>query len=111
MKTVTRFAPSPTGNFHIGSARTALFNWLFAKNTKGKFLLRIEDTDKARSTKESINKILDGLKWLNLNWDNKIVYQSENKKRHSSNMGNVKINTNTKLYNLQSYINVHQKIL
>ena len=75
MKTVTRFAPSPTGNFHIGSARTALFNWLFAKNTKGKFLLRIEDTDKARSTKESINKILDGLKWLNLDWDNEIIYQ------------------------------------
>ena len=64
---VTRFAPSPTGNLHIGSARTALFNWLFAKNTNGKFLLRIEDTDKVRSTKESINKILDGLKWLNLN--------------------------------------------
>ena len=82
MKTVTRFAPSPTGNFHIGSARTALFNWLFAKNTKGNFLIRIEDTDKARSTKDSINKILDGIKWLNLDWDNKIVYQSENKKRH-----------------------------
>ena len=82
MKIVTRFAPSPTGNLHIGSARTALFNWLFAKNTKGKFLLRIEDTDKARSTKESINKILDGLKWLNLKWDSEIVYQSKNQKRH-----------------------------
>ncbi len=82
MKTVTRFAPSPTGNFHIGSARTALFNWLFAKNTKGKFLLRIEDTDKARSTKESINKILDGLKWLNLDWNNEIIYQSKKQKRH-----------------------------
>jgi len=82
MKTVTRFAPSPTGNLHIGSARTALFNWLFAKNTKGKFLLRIEDTDKARSTKESINKILDGLKWLNLKWDGEIVYQSKSQKRH-----------------------------
>jgi len=83
MKIVTRFAPSPTGNLHIGSARTALFNWLFAKNTKGKFLLRIEDTDKARSTEDSINKILDGLKWLDLKWDGKIVYQSKNQKRHS----------------------------
>ena len=82
MKIVTRFAPSPTGNFHIGSARTALFNWLFAKNTKGNFLIRIEDTDKARSTKGSINKILDGLKWLNLDWDNEIIYQSQNQKRH-----------------------------
>ena len=77
MKTVTRFAPSPTGNLHIGSARTALFNWLFAKNTNGKFLLRVEDTDKVRSTKESINKILDGLKWLDLNWDGEIIYQSK----------------------------------
>ena len=83
MKIVTRFAPSPTGNLHIGSARTALFNWLFAKNTKGKFLLRIEDTDKIRSTENSINKILDGLKWLDLKWDNEIVYQSKNQKRHT----------------------------
>ena len=83
MKIVTRFAPSPTGNLHIGSARTALFNWLFAKNIKGKFLLRIEDTDKARSTKDSINKILDGLKWLDLKWDGEIIYQSKKKKRHS----------------------------
>ena len=83
MKTVTRFAPSPTGNLHIGSARTALFNWLFAKNTKGKFLLRIEDTDKVRSTKESINKILDGLKWLDLKWDDEIVYQSLNQSKHT----------------------------
>ena len=82
MKIVTRFAPSPTGNLHIGSARTALFNWLFAKNTKGEFLLRIEDTDKVRSTKESINKILDGLTWLNLQWDDQIIYQSKNQKRH-----------------------------
>ena len=82
MKIVTRFAPSPTGNLHIGSARTALFNWLFAKNIKGKFLLRIEDTDKVRSTKESINKILNGLTWLNLQWDDQIIYQSKNQKRH-----------------------------
>ena len=78
MKIVTRFAPSPTGNLHIGSARTALFNWLFAKNIKGKFLLRIEDTDKIRSTKESIHKIFDGLTWLNLQWDDQIIYQSKN---------------------------------
>ena len=77
-----RFAPSPTGNLHLGTLRTALFNWLFAKNTKGNFLIRIEDTDKARSTKGSINKILDGLKWLNLDWDNEIIYQSQNQKRH-----------------------------
>jgi len=83
MKIVTRFAPSPTGNLHIGSARTALFNWLFAKNIKGKFLLRIEDTDKARSTEDSINKILDGLKWLDLKWDGEIIYQSKKQKRHS----------------------------
>ena len=83
MNIVTRFAPSPTGNLHIGSARTALFNWLFAKNTKGKFLLRIEDTDKARSTEDSINKILDGLKWLDLKWDGDIIYQSKKQKRHS----------------------------
>jgi len=82
MKTITRFAPSPTGNLHIGSARTALFNWLFAKNTNGKFLLRIEDTDKERSTKDSINKILDGLSWLNLKWDDEIIYQSKNQLRH-----------------------------
>ena len=82
MKTITRFAPSPTGNLHIGSARTALFNWLFAKNTKGEFLLRIEDTDKVRSTEDSINKILNGLKWLDLKWDGGIVYQSKNQKRH-----------------------------
>ena len=83
MKIVTRFAPSPTGNLHIGSARTALVNSVIAKNTKGKFLLRIEDTDKIRSTKESINKILDGLKWLDINWDDKIVYQSLNQQRHT----------------------------
>ena len=83
MKIVTRFAPSPTGNLHIGSARTALFNWLFAKSTKGKFLLRIEDTDKIRSTDNSINKILDGLKWLDLKWDDEVVYQSKNQKRHT----------------------------
>ncbi len=66
---VTRFAPSPTGFLHIGGARTALFNWLFARHHGGKFLLRIEDTDKARSTKEAIDAILDGMRWLDLDWD------------------------------------------
>ncbi len=65
----TRFAPSPTGYLHIGGVRTALYNWLYAKQKKGKFILRIEDTDAERSTEESINAILDGLKWLKLDWD------------------------------------------
>lgn len=73
----TRFAPSPTGFLHIGGARTALFNWLYAKNHGGKFALRIEDTDVARSTKESIDAILEGMKWLGLFWDEGPVYQSQ----------------------------------
>ncbi len=77
-----RFAPSPTGYLHIGGARTALFNYLFAKNTGGKFLLRIEDTDKKRSTKEAINAILEGLDWLGLTRDEDDVFQSNNSKRH-----------------------------
>src|SRR5213592_1571829 len=64
-----RFAPSPTGYLHVGGARTALFNWLFARREGGKFLLRIEDTDKARSTDENTKVILDGLTWLGLDWD------------------------------------------
>jgi len=71
-----RFAPSPTGQLHLGGARTALFNWLFAKNTGGKFLIRIEDTDKARSKQEYTNQICESLKWLGLKWDEDIVYQS-----------------------------------
>jgi glutamyl-tRNA synthetase len=71
MPVITRFAPSPTGFLHIGGARTALFCWLFAKHHGGKFLLRIEDTDRARSTPESIATILDGMTWLGLDWDNK----------------------------------------
>ncbi|MDD3370678.1 MAG: glutamate--tRNA ligase [Alphaproteobacteria bacterium] len=71
MHVVTRFAPSPTGSLHIGGARTALFCWLFAKHHGGKFLLRVEDTDRARSTPESIETIIDGMKWLGLDWDNK----------------------------------------
>ncbi len=77
MKVRTRFAPSPTGYLHIGGARTALFNWLFAKHHKGAFVLRIEDTDVARSTTESIQAILDGMEWLGLNWDEGPIFQSQ----------------------------------
>jgi len=80
---VTRFAPSPTGFLHIGGARTALFNWLFAHHHGGKFLLRIEDTDKARSTKEAIDAILDGMRWLGLDWDGHEYYQSQFWARHA----------------------------
>lgn len=73
----TRFAPSPTGYLHIGGARTALFNLLYARRLKGKFILRIEDTDVARSTKESIQAILDGMEWLGLNWDEGPFFQSQ----------------------------------
>jgi len=71
-----RFAPSPTGYLHIGSARTALFNWLYAKNQGGEFILRIEDTDKERSDNKYLDEILSSLKWLGMNWDNEIYYQS-----------------------------------
>jgi glutamyl-tRNA synthetase len=81
-KIVTRFAPSPTGYLHIGGARTALFNWLYAKHTGGKMLLRIEDTDKARSTEGAILAILDGLRWLELDWDGEPVYQLTRAERH-----------------------------
>jgi glutamyl-tRNA synthetase len=80
---VTRFAPSPTGFLHIGGARTALFNWLYARHHGGKFLLRIEDTDKARSTKEAIAAILDGMNWLGLDWDGHEYYQSQFWARHA----------------------------
>jgi len=80
---VTRFAPSPTGFLHIGGARTALFNLLFARHHGGKFLLRIEDTDRARSTQPAIEAILDGLKWLNLDWDDEPVFQFERAARHA----------------------------
>ena len=82
MTTRVRFAPSPTGYLHIGSARTALFNYLFARNTGGKFLLRIEDTDLQRSTEESTRSILEGLEWLELQHDEEIVYQSNNADKH-----------------------------
>ncbi|REJ77360.1 MAG: glutamate--tRNA ligase [Acidobacteria bacterium] len=77
-----RFAPSPTGYLHIGSARTALFNYLFARSTKGKFLVRVEDTDKDRSTEESTRSILDGLKWLGFEPDEEIIFQSGNAGQH-----------------------------
>ncbi len=82
MNVVTRFAPSPTGSLHIGGARTALFNMLFARHHNGKFLLRIEDTDKKRSTDKAINIILRDLEWLDLRWDKEPVYQSNNYHRH-----------------------------
>ena len=81
-KIVTRFAPSPTGFLHIGGARTALFNWLYAKHTGGSFLLRIEDTDRQRSTDAAITAILDGLKWLELDWDGEPVMQFQRVDRH-----------------------------
>lgn len=80
---VTRFAPSPTGFLHIGGARTALFNWLFARNQGGKFLLRIEDTDRARSTPEATEAIFAGLKWLGLDWDDEPVSQFSRIDRHA----------------------------
>ncbi|MTH78893.1 glutamate--tRNA ligase [Paracoccus aestuariivivens] len=80
---VTRFAPSPTGYLHIGGARTALFNWLYARGRGGKFLLRIEDTDRARSTPEATEAILKGLEWLGLDWDGEPVSQFEGRERHA----------------------------
>lgn len=80
---VTRFAPSPTGFLHIGGARTAMFNWLFARHHGGKALLRIEDTDKARSTQEAIDAISEGLDWLGLDWDGETIFQSERAARHA----------------------------
>ncbi|MGA9951990.1 MAG: glutamate--tRNA ligase family protein, partial [Bradyrhizobium sp.] len=79
---VTRFAPSPTGFLHIGGARTALFNWLYARKHGGRMLLRIEDTDRERSTDAAIAAILDGLKWLELDWDGEVIYQFSRAARH-----------------------------
>lgn len=83
MSVICRFAPSPTGYLHIGSCRTALFNWLFAKHNGGKFLLRIEDTDRARSTEAAVDVILNGLKWLGLDWDGDAVFQFPRAPRHA----------------------------
>ena len=79
-----RFAPSPTGYLHVGGARTALFNWLYARHVGGKFLLRIEDTDKERSSEEHTRVILDGLTWLGLDWDEELVFQGARIKRHQA---------------------------
>ncbi len=79
-----RFAPSPTGYLHVGGARTALFNWLYARRHGGQFLLRVEDTDKARSTDESTRAIFEGLQWLGLGWDEEVVYQGSNVARHGA---------------------------
>ncbi len=83
MSIITRFAPSPTGFLHIGGARTALFNWLFARHFGGKFLLRIEDTDRARSTQEAIDAIFKGLQWLGLEWDDEPTFQFARASRHA----------------------------
>jgi glutamyl-tRNA synthetase len=82
MSIVARFAPSPTGFLHIGGARTALFNWLYARGRGGKMLLRIEDTDRERSTQAAIDAILDGLSWLGIDWDSEPVYQFARAERH-----------------------------
>jgi glutamyl-tRNA synthetase len=81
-KPVLRFAPSPTGMLHIGGARTALFNWLYARHTGGTFLLRIEDTDRERSTPEAVEAILNGMTWMGLNWDGEVIYQFARAARH-----------------------------
>ncbi len=84
MTVVTRFPPSPTGYLHIGGARTALFNWLFARHHGGKFVMRIEDTDRERSTEAAVQAIFDGMKWLGLNWDNEeVVFQFSRRDMHA----------------------------
>src|SRR6266571_1855505 len=82
MTVVTRFAPSPTGFLHIGGARTALFNWLYARGRGGRMLLRIEDTDRERSTTAAIEAIFDGLTWLGIDWDGEAVHQFARAARH-----------------------------
>src|SRR5579863_9902156 len=80
----TRFAPSPTGFLHIGGARTALFCWLYAKKSSGKFILRIEDTDQERSTQAAIDAILDAMQWLGLEWDEGPFYQMKHLERYNA---------------------------
>src|SRR5208282_6235147 len=82
-----RFAPSPTGALHIGGARTALFNWLLARHSDGELVLRIEDTDRERSTPENIEQILDALRWLELDWDEGPILQTERTERHQEALG------------------------
>src|SRR6478736_5113142 len=79
-----RFAPSPTGYLHVGGARTALLNWLWVRKYGGQFLLRVEDTDKARSTEESTRAIFEGMEWLGLLWDEEVVFQGANLARHQA---------------------------
>src|SRR5258708_36616633 len=83
MTVAVRFAPSPTGFLHIGGARTALFNWLFARHHGAKFHLRIEDTDRVRSTEEAVTAIVDGLKWLGLDRDGEVVFQFARPRPHA----------------------------
>ena len=83
MSVITRFPPSPSGSLHIGSARTALFNWLYAHHHGGKFLLRIEDTDLIRSSQKAVDSIFEGLAWLGLTWDCEAIFQSKNLERHT----------------------------
>ena len=83
MTVVTRFAPSPTGFLHLGGARTALFNWLYARHTGGKYLLRVEDTDRKRSTDDAIEAIFDSLRWLGLDWDDEPLFQHSHADRHA----------------------------
>ena len=82
MKPRVRFAPSPTGFLHVGSARTALFNWLYARSTGGTFILRVEDTDQERNRPELTQQLLQELDWLGLDWDEGPIYQSEKLERH-----------------------------
>src|SRR5579884_2076540 len=82
-----RFAPSPTGALHIGGARTALYNWLLARGRSGTFVLRIEDTDRERSTPENVEQILDALRWLKLDWDEGPIFQSQRAERHAEVLG------------------------
>ena len=82
MQVRTRFAPSPTGLLHVGSVRTALYSWLFARHHQGKFMLRIEDTDQARSTQASVETILDGMAWMGLDYDEDLVFQTQRYPRY-----------------------------
>ena len=109
---ITRFAPSPTGYLHIGGARTALFNWIFAKKCKGKFLLRIEDTDKSRLNKDALSAIFEGLKWLGINWDNEVIYQSKRNKNYKDVISKLLENKLAyKCYSTQNEINNYKKKL
>lgn len=104
-----RFAPSPTGHLHIGGARTALFNWLFARRAGGTYILRIEDTDRARSTQGAISAIIDGLKWLGLDWDDGPVYQSGRRERYAE--AAEKLISDGKAYRAEGRLGPHPAVL